>query len=117
VKNEERERKETEVSASKLQNISSFLSAKYKNIRDDNFVSGARASESVEMDTGVRETETYPISDRINVDVDTGVRFEPKPSSSKVVNVSTSLNTAIRISVGKMLNRLPIRRTLNILRV
>jgi hypothetical protein len=62
------------------------------------------------------ETETESFSYGINVNIDTGVRFEPEPSSSKAVNVSTSLNSAF-ISLGKKLNRLPIRRTLVISRV
>jgi hypothetical protein len=60
VKNE----KETEASASKVSKISSFLSARDKNISDDNLVSGTSASESVAMDTGICKAETEPISDR-----------------------------------------------------
>jgi hypothetical protein len=45
------------------------------------------------LGTGVRQTETEPINDRINVYVNMGVRFEPETSASKVVNLSTSLNS------------------------
>jgi hypothetical protein len=98
ISEKQKKKKEIQASALKLPNISSFLSAKDKNISDDNLVSGKSASKSVTVDTGIRETETEPISDRINVDVDTGIRFELEPSSSKVVNVSTSLNIDLDIS-------------------
>jgi hypothetical protein len=78
-------------------------------------VSDTSASKSVAVDTGARETETEHISDRINEDADTGVRFEPQPPSSKAVNVSTSCNSDSDI-YGKILNLPPIRRTLVISR-
>jgi hypothetical protein len=56
----------------------------------------------VAVDTGARQTETEHISDRINEDADTGVRFEPQPPSSKAVNVSTSLNSDSDISWGNI---------------
>jgi hypothetical protein len=98
---ERRKRKKNQTSASKLQKMSSLLSAMDKNKSDVNLVSGTSASKSVAVDTGVGETETELISDGINVDVDIGVRFEPEPSSTKAVNVSTCLNSDSHISWGK----------------
>jgi hypothetical protein len=78
--------------------IISFLATKNKNISDDNLVSGTSASEQWQWIQAYAKTEKEPISDRINVDVDTGVRFKLEPSCSKVVTQSTSLNSALDIS-------------------
>jgi hypothetical protein len=82
-------KKEIEAIASKLPRILSFLFPKDKMWRQ---ISDWHKSIIING-SGHRRTRKWKIT-RINVDADTGVRFELEPSSSKVASLSIPLSSS-----------------------